>query len=263
MTDNVGKLEAVFSDHNINFKSTDSVFNVITKKVLDPNLAKVFLDCEATGEALYNNFVDERLFDEVSVWEPLKKRKIPIFKMHVKSCNIKTKEGVVNIKEERKLMSRFIVASRTRQDIDLPYYFGEYEFSVVPRSLFNRYGVLIPSKDKFSVFHLIKDLSPASVITDSGELAGGDNKVTVLDAMAIVNSIQIEKNSDIKLCKDFAAEFVNRVQLKSFTFKETRVIFDRYHELSLKSKTRENRAGGIHTKYKVEDDTFISNLKTK
>ena len=55
------------------------------------------------------------------------------------------------------------------------------------------------------MFHLIKDLSPASVITDSGELAGGDNKVIVLDAMAIVNSIQIEKNNDIKLYKDFAA----------------------------------------------------------
>ena len=206
MTDNVGKLEAVFSDHNINSKSTDSVFTVITKKVLDPNLAKVFLDCEATGEALYSNFVDERLFGEVFVWEPLKKRKIPALKMHVKSCNIETKEGVVNIKEEREeLMSPFIVASRTRQDIDLPYYFGEYEFSVVPRSLFNRYGVLIPSKDKFSVFHSIKDLSPASVTTDSGESAGGDNKVIVLDAMAIVNSIQIERNNDIKLCKDFAA----------------------------------------------------------
>ena len=263
MTDNVGKLEAVFSDHNINFKSTDSVFNVITKKGVGSKLGKSFLDCEAIGEALYSNFVDERLFGEVSVWEPLKKRKIPIFKVHVKSCNIKTKEGVVNIKEERKLMSCFIVASRTRQDIDLPYYFGEYEFSVVPRSLFNRYGVLIPSKDKSSVFHLIKDLSPASVITDSGELARGDNKVKVLDAMAIVNSIQIEKNNDIELCKDFAAEFINRVQLKSFIFKETRVIFDRYDELSLKSKTRENRAGGTQTQYKVEDDTFISNLKTK
>ena len=241
------------------------MFNVITKKAFDPNTANVFLDCEAIGEALYNNFVDERLFGEVSVWEPLKKRKIPTFKMHVKSCNIKTKEGVVNIKEERKLMSRFIVASRTSQDIDLPYYFGEYEFSVVPRSLFNRYGVLIASKDRFSVFHLIKDLSPASMITDSEELAGGGNKDIVLDAMAIDNGIQIEKNNYIKLCKDFATEFVNRVQLKYFTFKETRVLFDRYDELSLKSKTRENRAGGTQAqyKYKMEDDTFINNLKTK
>ena len=107
------------------------MFNVITKKVLDQNLAKVFLDCEATGEALYNNFVDERLFGEVSDWEPLKKRKIATFKMYVESCNIKTKEEVVNIKEERKLMNRFIVACTTRHDIDLPYYFGEYESSVV------------------------------------------------------------------------------------------------------------------------------------
>ena len=87
MTGNVGILEAVFSDHNINFKNTDSAFNVITKKVLDPNLEKVFPDCEAIGEALCNNFVDERLFSEVSVWEPPKKRKI-----HVTSSNIKTKE---------------------------------------------------------------------------------------------------------------------------------------------------------------------------
>ena len=67
MTDNVWKLGAVFSDHNINFESTDSVFNVITKKVLDPNLAKIFLDCQAIGEALYNNFVDERSFGDFSV----------------------------------------------------------------------------------------------------------------------------------------------------------------------------------------------------
>ena len=113
------------------------------------------------------------------------------------------------------------------------------------------------------MFHLIKDLSPASVITDSSKLAGGDNKVIVLDAIAIVHSIQIEKNNDIKLCKDFVAEFISRVQLKYFNFKEARVIFDRYDELSLKSKKKENRAGGAQTQYKVEDDTFISNLKTK
>ena len=109
------------------------------------------------------------------------------------------------------------------------------------------------------MFHLVKDLSPASVITDSRELAGGDNKLIVLYAMAIVNSIQIEENNDIKLCKDFAAE----VQLKSFIFKETRVIFDGYDELSVKSKTRENRAGGAKAQCKVKDYTFISNLKTK
>ena len=90
MTDNVWKLGAVFSDNIINFKSTDSVFNVITKKVFGSKLGKKFslIVKLFIGEALYNNFVDERLLGDFSVWEPLKKRKIPTFKMLVKSCNI-------------------------------------------------------------------------------------------------------------------------------------------------------------------------------
>ena len=86
---------------------------------MHPNLAKVFFSCEAIGETLYSNFVDERLFGEVSVWEPLKKTKRSTFNTNVKSRNVNTKEGVVNIKEERKLMSRFIVGYRTLQDFHL------------------------------------------------------------------------------------------------------------------------------------------------
>lgn len=39
-------------------------------------------------------------------------------------------------------------------------------------------------------------------------------------------------------------------------FTETRVI-------SLKSRTRQKRADGTETQFKVEDNTFISNLKKK
>ena len=43
---------------------------------------------------------------------------------------------MVNIKEERKLISPFIVASGMRQDIDSLSYFEEYELSVVPWPFF-------------------------------------------------------------------------------------------------------------------------------
>ena len=39
-------------------------------------------------------------------------------------------------------MTRLLIASRTRPDIDLPRYLGMYEFSVVPRSLFTTDGTL-------------------------------------------------------------------------------------------------------------------------
>ena len=64
MTDNIRKSEAVFSDHNINFTSTDSVFNVITKKVLDPNLTKISL----IVKLLVRRYITIS-FGEVSVWE--------------------------------------------------------------------------------------------------------------------------------------------------------------------------------------------------
>ena len=66
----------------------------------------------------------------------------------------------------------------------------------------NRYGVLKSVKDK----------SSASTISDAGELTGSYNKVIVLDTIAILSSIQIEKDNDTRLCKCFAAEFINRVQ---------------------------------------------------
>ena len=43
-------------------------------------------------------------------------------------------------------------------------------------------------------------------------------------------------------------------------FSEVRVLFDRYDELSLKSKTREGRTSGVQIQYKVEDETYIENI---
>lgn len=58
------------------------------------------------------------------------------------------------------------------------------------------------------MIYAIKYLSPASLISDAGVYAIGNNKVTIMDAMAIVNSIQI----GIKLYEDFAAEFVKKYE---------------------------------------------------
>ena len=53
-------------------------------------------------------------------------------------------------------MTKFIIASRKREDIDLPYYFGTYEFSVIPRSLFRPDGTMLLDTDKRPVMHEIR-----------------------------------------------------------------------------------------------------------
>ena len=64
-------------------------------------------------------------------------------------------------------MTRFIIVSGKRMDIDLPYYVGTLEFSVVPLSMFIYHGnLLIDSKDKSSVMHGIEELSAAKEAND-------------------------------------------------------------------------------------------------
>ncbi len=61
---------------------------------------------------------------------------------------IKLKDKVIQLKEERTLMTRFIIASRMREEIDLPALLGKFEFSVVPRSMFSSDGKLLHCTDK-------------------------------------------------------------------------------------------------------------------
>ena len=68
----------------------------------------------------------------------------------VKATKVPLKEKIVQLKEERSLMTRFIIASHKRSEIDLPFYLGTFEFSVVPRSIFNSQGNILLANDKSS-----------------------------------------------------------------------------------------------------------------
>ena len=103
------------------------------------------------GYESYLKFVSEQLNGEKSIWETIKKEKLPTFDSLNKKVTLQLNRKIVRIKEERKLMSRFIIAARTRQDIDLAHYLGEYEFSVVPQSLFSSGGSLHQTADKSTV----------------------------------------------------------------------------------------------------------------
>lgn len=43
-------------------------------------------------------------------------------------------------------MSRLIVSGKSRTEIDISKYFGDYEFPVVTKSLFHDEGKLVPKK---------------------------------------------------------------------------------------------------------------------
>ena len=74
-----------------------------------------------------------------------------MFTNNKKVVTVKIRNQLINTNTERKLMSRFTFAARSRPDVDLPGYLGKYEFSAVLGSIFTEEGDLIRSKDKFKI----------------------------------------------------------------------------------------------------------------
>ena len=126
------------------------------------------------------------------------KRKLQPFPETTKKVNVKVNNKVVQLKEEKKLMTKFIIASRKREDIDLPYYFGTNKFSVIPRSLFRPDGTMLLDTDKSTVMHEIEK----AIESDRGNNVDLNiletnlvPKILTFDGMALVNRILYHKIS--------------------------------------------------------------------
>ena len=138
------------------------------------------------------------------------KRKLPTFAASNSNVKVTLQNKVVTLKEERSLLVRFAIAARSRPEIDLPKYLGDYELSVVPRSMFSGDGELLLGNDKSVLIHEIERISasvdtPKITVDSSETVTELTPRVIVFDGMAVVN--QIKKTPLIKSCADFAKCF--------------------------------------------------------
>ena len=81
----------------------------------------------------------------------------------MKRCNLKTfvvlnkkvrskiKGKLFQLSEEKNLVSKFLIAARNRPELELEHYIGNFEFSVVPKSLFTSDGMPLACNDKSSL----------------------------------------------------------------------------------------------------------------
>ena len=260
INENIEKILSVFTDHNVSFESCNTVYNIVTKKILPSQFATKFLAAKSIGKQRYKNFVQERLIGNTSIWELLGKEKLPTFSDNSKFVTINVNKQLIQVREERKLMTRLLIASRSRPDIDLPSKIGAYEFSVVPRSLFTADGSLYQTSDKAVIAEELRKLQCDD--ENEQENVNIDRKVIIFDGMAVVNRIDIKKNK-VANCLQYANCFYNIITRESREMDEIRIVFDRYDDKSLKSKTRCKRTGNVSVQYKITDSTQIGHLTTK
>lgn len=93
----------------------------------------------------------------------------------------------------------------------------------------------------------------ADIQRESDEILSSPDRVQVIDGMAVVNQVDFK---GLQSCKDFAVAFTRKIQHMASAYTEVRLIFDRYIEKSLKSRTRNNRTAGIQIRYIIGNDIY-------
>ena len=132
-------------------------------KLLPKKDAEQVLTFKEIGKESYINFVKERIEDESSIWDIIKKIEVPCFTNNSKSTSVKLNGETLQIRQERKIMNQILVALRSRPEIDLSNIFGTYEFSVVPLSLFATYRSLYYGKDKSVIAKELREFQPEEI----------------------------------------------------------------------------------------------------
>ena len=102
----------------------------------------------------------ERIEGESSISETISKEKLQTFTNNNKTTSVKMNGETLQIREERKLMNRIFVESRTRSEIDLPKMVGTYEFSVVSLSIFAPDWSLYYAKGKYVIATQLREFQP-------------------------------------------------------------------------------------------------------
>ena len=196
---NVQKLLDVYDTFGVSFEENEFVMNIVSKAVLPVEIATKLLQHERIGEELYQSFINERLIGSESVWSPLKKCKLPTFKNQGKKVTMTVEKKLVQLKEERTLLSRFLITARKRPEIDLEESIGNYEFTVVPHSMFTDDGQPLLSTDKAKLLHEIESLVTEEPLADVEYMDQNTKSVIIIDGMALVN--RVHKDSDMKTWK--------------------------------------------------------------
>jgi hypothetical protein len=218
------------------------------------------------GRKLLFEFVDERLMKRsVDFFSHRKRNNLKFFKDSGAMTITKVSGHLITLTQERNLIARFLVAAGSRPNLVPSEAIGEYEFHVCPPSNFYTDGTMymIPNKHQLvsETMKLPIDLTDNLHSTDSILSKSAEESVLIIDAMCVVQSFKVAK--DIQSASKLADLFVTKIRSMAANYKEVRVLFDRYLDVSLKHMTRTQRVSKMPlVHYHVTDSTLVRNMKT-
>ena len=174
--------------------------NVISSMVI-PDTAKLnILQRDQKGQSKHKTFAGERILagSATSIWDPMNK--------------LKLKTHSTWMAKQKTRAARFLVIQQSRPELvpKLPYTIGDYEMSVVPRSVFANDGSLLIPTDKSIVVHAVESLGdfvdvPAEnsdeILTELSEANNSRSESTiVIDGTKYEEDIWNDQDSSSEDC---------------------------------------------------------------
>ena len=140
-------------------------------------------------------------------------------------------EEYIELKEDRSLFARMSLVAKSRPEIDIKEAVGQYEFNVVPKSMFAADGSMLHCTSKSSLMRILEKLDDKRHTSNNSENdtfleeETGQKKVSIVDGMAEVQAL--DKPEWIKSCSHLADHFTAHIFVKYNDSDEVRLIFDR------------------------------------
>ena len=133
--------------------------NIVTKAIM-PDVVRTDVVSEPEiGNNLAETFIAERLTSgKVNLWSPMKKRQLKTWRSAGMKMKITAGDKFVELQEDRSLFARMLVISKSRSEINLRETIATYEFSVVPRAMFEADGTMLHCSTKSNLTAILENL---------------------------------------------------------------------------------------------------------
>jgi len=233
---NIEQLATSFRNFTNPFLDESSdLFNIATKVVMPDKVKEDLCQQSAVGTQLLSRFVEESVTTGTnSIWYPMKKRKLNTWKSATKVIRVKANDKVIELKEDRSLFSRMSLVAKSQPEIDIKEAVGEFEFNVVPKSMFAPDGSMLHCSCKSALMAILEKLDGTRTgsNTEEHEIPPPERtatrmKVSLVDGMAEVQAL--DKPSWVKNCLQLAEHFSTRIFAKYDESDEVLSSFIIYH----------------------------------
>ena len=234
------------------FQEKTPLKSLVSSALVSDGAKNDILQFADKGQKRFKEFVSERLIptSSLSVWDKMTKLKLKTFLNWNEKTKVRLGDKVIKLREERELLGRFLIIQGSRPSLvpKLEETIGEYEMSIVPRSLCAVDGTLYIPTDEASLMHAVEDAKaePLEVVPQPDliqeDLPGIQQpvKVLIVDTMGVLQSMR--KTPTMLKLADLQDAFIKRIKMMMTGYNEGRIVFDRYMDQSLKNKTRQKRA---------------------